>query len=213
MQSAATMRPMRVSRVMACHECDLLQREVRLSRGGTARCQRCGAILYRDIPNGLDRALAFAVAAAVVFVVANSFPIIGLEAQGHRTSTTLYGAVQTLHSQYMTSVAALVFVTTILVPALDIGAMLYLLAPLKAGRLPHGWTTVFRMVQAVRPWGMVEVFMLGTLVSVAKLAHLAHLVPDVGLWAFAALMVLLALTASSFDPHSLWERVERESIP
>jgi paraquat-inducible protein A len=180
MQSAAATRPMDVSRVMACHECDLLQREVRLSRGGTARCRRCGAVLYRDIPDGLDRALAFAVAAAVMFVVANSFPIIGLEAQGNRTSTTLYGAVKTLQSQDMTSVAALVFVTTILAPALDIGAMLYLLAPLKADRLPRSWTKVFRMVQAVRPWGMVEVFMLETLVSVAKLAHLAHLVPDIG---------------------------------
>jgi paraquat-inducible protein A len=211
MQSAAATRPTDISRVVACHECDLLQREVRLPRGGTARCRRCGAVLYRDIPDGLDRALAFAVAAAVVFVVANSFPIIGLEVQGNRSSTTLYGAVETLWSQDMRSVAALVFVTTILVPALDIGAMLYLLAPLKADHLPRGWTKVFRMVQAVRPWGMVEVFMLGTLVSLAKLAHLAHLVPNVGLWAFAVLMVLLALTASSFDSHSLWERVEGES--
>ena len=213
MEQTGAARLMNIAKVVACHECDLLQREVMLPSGGAARCRRCGAVLYRDIPNGLDRALAYALAAAIMFVVANSFPIIGLEVQGNRTSTTLLGAVRTLESQDMTSVAALVFVTTILAPALDISAMLYLLLPLKADRLPRGWTKVFRMVQAVRPWGMVEVFVLGTLVSLAKLAHLASLVPNVGLWAFAALMVLLALTASSFDSHSLWERVEKESMP
>ena len=70
----------------------------------------------------------------------------------------------------MTSVAALVFVTTFLMPALQIGALLYLLLPLKLGRVPHGLPRVFRLVHAVRPWGMVEVFMLGMLVRSAKLA-------------------------------------------
>ena len=55
---------------------------------------------------------------------------------------------------------------------------------------------------------MVEVFLLGTLVSLAKLAHLAHVQPGIALWSFAALMVLLAAAAAAFDPHALWERAE-----
>ena len=194
--------------LIACHECDLLQREAPLPARGIARCARCGAVLYRDKPDGLDRTLAYSLGAAVLFVVANAFPIVGLEAQGQRTSTTLLGTVQTLYDEDMRLVAGLVFVTTFLMPALEIGALIYMLLPLKLGRVPHGLPAVFRLVHAVRPWGMVEVFMLGTLVSLAKLAHLAHVVPGVALWSFGALMFLVAAAASSFDSRALWARVE-----
>lgn len=194
--------------LIACHECDLLQREIALPEGGTVCCRRCGATLYRSIPDGFDRTLAYMLTAAVVFVVANAFPIVALEAQGTRISTTLFGSVRTLHNQDMTSVAVLVFVTTFLMPALQIGAMLYMLLPLKLGWVPRELPAMFRLVQTVRPWGMVEVFMLGTLVSLAKLAHIAHVVPGVAIWSFAALMFLLAAAASSFDVHDLWAHVE-----
>src|SRR4030095_12027361 len=166
----------------ACHDCDLLQREVPLAPGGTARCPRCGAVLYRRKPNGLDRTLAYSMGAAVLFLIANAFPIVGLEAAGHHT--------------------------TILMPGLEIAALLYLLLPLKLGRVPRGLPAVFRLVHAVRPWGMVEVFMLGTLVALTKLAHLASVVPGIALFSFGGLMFLVAAAAASFDTHALWERVE-----
>jgi paraquat-inducible protein A len=194
--------------LIACHECDLLQREVPLAEGDAARCRRCGALLYRRLPDSLNHTLAYSVAAVILFVLANAFPIVGLDAQGQHTSTTLLGTVRTLHEQEMTSVALLVFVTTMLMPALQLAAMLYLLVPLVLGRLPRGLPAVFRLVQAVRPWGMVEVFLLGTLVSLAKLAALASLVPDVALWSFAALMLVLAAAAQSFDEHAFWARVD-----
>jgi paraquat-inducible protein A len=194
--------------LIACHECDLLQRETPLAAGGTARCPRCGAVLYRNTPDSLDRTLAYTLGAAVLFVVANAFPIVGLDAQGNRSSTTLFGTVRALHDDGMTSVAGLVFVTTILMPALNIGALLYMLLPLKLGRVPHGLPAVFRLVDAVRPWGMVEVFMLGTLIALTKLAALASVVPGIALWSFGALMFLVAAAAASFDSHALWARVE-----
>jgi len=152
--------------------------------------------------------LAYTLGAAVLFVIANLCPIVGLEASGNRTSTTLIGTVRTLHETDMTSVAALVFVTTILMPMLDIGAMLYMLLPLKFGWVPRGLPATFRLIQTVRPWGMVEVFMLGTLVSLAKLSHLAHVVPGIGLWSFGALMFLVAAAAATFDPRELWARAD-----
>jgi len=194
--------------LIACHECDLLCRDTPVAPGSKACCRRCGALLYRRIPDSLDRTLACLLGAALLMIVANAFPIVGLEAQGNRTSTTLFGSVRTLYDDGMTSVAALVFATTILMPALDIGAMLYMLLPLKLGWVPNGLPVMYRLVQTVRPWGMVEVFMLGTLVSLAKLGHLAHVVPGVALWSFGMLMVLVAAAAASFDAHELWARAE-----
>ena len=192
----------------ACHECDLLQRETPIPAGGRACCWRCGALLYRCTRDGLDRTLALTLGAAILMIIANWFPIVALDAQGNHTSTTLFGSVRTLYDDEMRSVAVLVFATTILMPALDIGAMLYMLLPLKLGWVPTGFPAMFRLVQMVRPWGMVEVFMLGTLVSLAKLGHLAHVVPGIALWSFGTLMFLVAAAAASFDVHELWARVE-----
>jgi paraquat-inducible protein A len=193
--------------LIACHECDLLQREVPLPQGGVARCGRCGAELYRSHPHSLERTLALTAAGIVLFAVANAFPIVGLKLQGQLTQTTLFHAVKTLYDEDMKPVAALVFATTMLMPALELLAMTWLLLPLRLGRVPPRFALVFRVLQAVRPWGMVEVFMLGVLVSMVKLAHLATLVPGIALWSFGALMLLMAAVAAVFDPRELWARM------
>jgi paraquat-inducible protein A len=197
-----------VGALVACHECDLLQREVPLQGGAIARCGRCGAELYRDRPASVDRSLALTAGALVLFILANSFPILGLALQGQVINTTLYGAVERLWDEDMKSVAALVFVTTIAMPALELLALAYLLAPVRLGRVPPYFALVFRTLQAVKPWGMVEVFMLGVLVSLVKLAHLAGIVPGIALWSFAALMLVMAALASVFDPRTLWNSAQ-----
>jgi paraquat-inducible protein A len=199
---------MATSALIACHECDLLQRVAPVRSIGKAYCWRCGALLFRRTHDSLDRTLAFTLAAAIFMIVANSSQIAVVDVQGDHTSTTLYGSVRALYNDDMRSVAALVFTTTILMPALDIVAMLYMLVPLKLGKIPAGLPGMFRLIHAVKPWGMVEVFMLGTLVSLAKLGHLAHVLPGIALWSFGALMFLLAEAAASFDAEELWARVE-----
>jgi paraquat-inducible protein A len=195
------------SRLIACHECDMLYRETLLPAGAVARCQRCGAELYRNPKDSLNRALAFTAGAAVLFVLANLHPILALEVGGQLTQATLFTAVRSLDQQDMKIVGALVFVTTILVPGLQMGAMLYVLAPLRFGRVPPGLPTLLRLVQMVRPWGMVEVFMLGVLVAMVKLAHLAHVIPGIALWSFGGVMLAFAGAAAAFHPRDLWDRV------
>ncbi|MGH8532099.1 MAG: paraquat-inducible protein A [Gammaproteobacteria bacterium] len=193
--------------LIACRDCDLLQRETALPAGGAARCGRCGAVLYRKMPESLDRTLAFTLAAGVLFLLANAFPLVGLEVQGQRNATDLLGAVRALWDQDMRMVAGLVFLTTVLIPAIELSGMIYLLLPLRLGRLPSGTGPMLRFLQAVKPWGMVEVFMLGVLVSLVKLAHLASIVPGIALWSFGGLILLLAASAASFNPHEVWARV------
>lgn len=193
--------------LIVCHDCDLLQREAALPPGGAACCGRCGAVLYRKMAESLDRTLAFTLAAAVLFLLANAFPLVGLEVQGHRNATDLLGAACALWDQDMRMVAGLVFLTTVLIPAIEMSGMIYLLLPLRLGRAPPGAGRMLRFLQAVKPWGMVEVFMLGVLVSLVKLAHLASIVPGIALWSFGGLTLMLAASAASFNPHEVWARV------
>jgi len=190
----------------ACHECDLLQREAALPQGGVARCGRCGAELYRSHPHSFERTMALTFSAIVLFVIANSFPIVGLQLDGQLIQTTLFNTVRTLWREDMKSVAALVFITTIAMPALQLSAITYLVLPLRLGRVPAHFGQVFRVLQTVRPWGMVEVFMLGVLVSLVKLAHLAGVVAGIALWSFAALMLVMAGITAVFDVRGLWAR-------
>ena len=196
------------TKLIACHECDLVQREAPLPRGGVVHCRRCGAELYRRHPESLERTFALTVGAIMLFVMANIFPIVGLQLPGQVIQTTLYNTVRALWDEDMRSVAALVFVTTIAMPALHLFALTYLLLPLRLGRVPAYFGLVFRMMQSVRPWGMVEVFMLGVLVSLVKLAHLAGVVAGIALWSFAALMLVMAGIAAVFDPRALWAKAD-----
>lgn len=193
--------------LIACHECDLLQREVVLPAPGPALCARCGAQLYRSDPGSLDRALAFATAGSILFVMANAFPLVGLRISGELIETTLAGASRALYADGWRMLGAIVFITTIAAPLIELGAMMYLLVSLRFGKLPAGGTTLFRTLRAVQPWRMAEVMMLGILVALVKLAHMAEVTLGVALWSLAGLVIMIAACVATFDPRELWERV------
>lgn len=200
---------MQISRstLVACLECDLLHRQVELPPGCEASCTRCGARLYRRPRSDANqRALALALAACIVFVIANAYPILGLEVQGAHSSTTLLDAVRSLWDDEARAVATLVLVTTIILPAAQLVALTGVLVALR--QRWRGAVPVLHFIESVKPWGMVEVFVLGVLVSLVKLAHIATVEPGVALYSFGALMVLIAATAAAFDADAAWAQLE-----
>jgi paraquat-inducible protein A len=200
-------------KLIACHECDLLQREVAVPEGGSLRCQRCQAQLGRELPNSLERALAFSLAAVVLFGISNVYPIVGLSVNGTVVETTLLGAVSVLYADGKWPIAGLVFATTVLMPILQTVSMLWLLLPLRFDRAPWGGAAVFRLCHLCQPWGMTEVLILGLLVALVKLSAIAGVVVGPALWSFAALMFVLAAAGSAFDARKLWSRVATVEHP
>jgi len=193
--------------LIACHECDLLQREIALPPGRVARCVRCGAKLYRTENRSIDHTLALTLAAAVLFLLANAFPIIGLQIQSTRNDTSLISAVHTLWSQGMWPVAGLVLFTTFLTPAIALATMIHILMAMRRGRIPAGFTVIMRILQGFNPWAMVEVFIIGVIVALVKLTHYGSLIPGIALWSLGGLTLLMTATASSFNIHDVWDRV------
>lgn len=190
--------------LLACPECDLVQRAPASHAWGAVTCCRCGATLYRLIPHALDATLALMIAAAVLYAVANLFPVMSLDMQGRHNEATLLDMAKALHDAGMTSVSLLVALTVVVIPGVEILAMLWLLVPLRLGVAPEGLHLVARTLAAVRPWAMVEVFTLAALVSIGRLGHLADLHLGAGFWAMGALMFLFALVDTIFDEHVLW---------
>jgi paraquat-inducible protein A len=193
---------------IACHDCDLIHRIKPLPAKGAANCIRCGAVLYKHKPNSLDRTLAFAIAGLILFILANSFPFLALRIGSQVRETTLITGIHELYVQGVQVIAILVLLTTVLVPFTQMMCLFYILLPLKFGRLPKRLPRVFRFFQSVQPWGMMEVFMVGILVSVVKLAKMAKIIPGISLYSFLALIFVLTAMTVSLDSHLIWQKWE-----
>jgi paraquat-inducible protein A len=194
--------------LVACLHCDLLQRLPDLEPGGSARCPRCDKELWRRREDSLNRTLALAVTAFMLFVVANAVPMLGLSAVGHQASTTVMGGARQLWHDGRETVAALVFLTAILAPGLQIGFMLAIVVGALGARPPHWIATLLRHHPRARTWSMIEVMMLGVLVALIKIADYATVVPGLALFVLGALVFVLAAMQASFDARDVWERVE-----
>jgi paraquat-inducible protein A len=168
-----------------------------------ARCVRCGSVLYRGIhsdPNGMA---AITLGAIVTFLIAQFFPIVELQIGDYSTSATLLGSIRVLWHEQMQLVAAVVFLFTMLLPAVELGALFYVTMALRAGRRPPGFDHLLRAVGAARRWGMTEVLMIGILITIVKMTSLAQVLLQPGLFAFGVLTLMLAIVVS-FDPKYLW---------
>ena len=193
----------RIPDLIACEDCDAIHTRPALGDDEVALCTRCGTELERDIRAHGNRLLPLTIASLIMYVVANVFPIMEIELHGLSSQTTLIGSVLAMNAKGMYVVALLVVATTIAFPLIQLLVLFHLLICVRRQANPPGFDFLVRMVQTLRPWIMVEILLLGAIVSFVKLTDMATVVPGVGLWALAVLALLLA-SVFSFDPRYIW---------
>lgn len=193
--------------LIACPACDLLHRKNELLRGMTAYCRRCKTPLYSGPAHSLDRPLALVMCGLIVFAVANFYPFLTLKLEGRMEETVLVSGILSLYRQGRLGLAGLVLATGIICPLAQLAGLLYVLLPLRMGVVPPYLAVVYRCVQRIQPWAMIEIFLLGTLVSIVKLAHTANIVPGMALFAFMALIFIVPAATAGLHPDSIWERI------
>lgn len=188
---------------MACEHCDAVHIRPALGPGEIARCSRCGGELERDMQAHRRRILPLTIATLIMLVVANTFPIMEIELHGRSNQTTLMGSVLSMNTAGMPLIAFLIFATTIAFPLVKLFALFYLLVCIKRRVNPLGFNLLVRMIQSLRPWIMLEILLLGAIVSFVKMTSMATVVPGISLWALGGLALLLA-SVLSFDPQCMW---------
>ncbi len=176
-----------------------------------AVCVRCGCILVRAKPDSIDRTLAWTFAGLVLYVVAVSFPFLAMKNGPISNETGLLTGIELLYRQGIIPLAVLVLFTCILVPLLQMLGLLYIFIPLKLNTHAKYAVPVFCLFKHVKPWSMMEIYMLGILVSIVKLGKMATIVPGLAVIAFGLLIFVLNFALTSVDEHMVWEKLGGDS--
>lgn len=208
MRSEVYNQPVADTSLIACLHCDLLQRLPELEPGASARCPRCNKELWRRREDSLNRTLALTLAAAVLYIVANTVPMLGLTIVGRAASTTVIGGAQHLWDNGQKIVGALVLFTAVIAPALQIALMLAIVLGAWRARPPRWVGVLLRHHPTTRIWSMIEVMMVGVLVALVKIADYATVIPGAALFVLWVLVFILAGMQASFDSRQVWERIQ-----
>ena len=198
---------------LACKTCGQAHEPQPLGAGMAAYCTRCGAVLARHTPHGLDRTAAFALAALFLYIPANAFPVLELRLYGMTSDNTVWQGVTALWSAHQPFIAIIVFLASIAISLLKIIGLLFLVltSKLRWTRFQLARTRLYRFIDAIGRWAMLDVFVLAVLVSLVKLQQLATIVPGPGIFAFACVVVLTLFASYSFDPQTIWDGEELTS--
>lgn len=196
----------RADQWIICEHCDSVYESIPLNKGEAAYCPRCAAILRRSHRLTVEQLLALSIAACILFIFANVFPVISISMQGLHNEVTLWGSVQALAQGQITLIALVAGLAIILAPALQIALLFWVLAHAHRGQIAPGFKMCMRTLEHLRPWSMLEVCLLGILVAIVKLAGMLDVHPGAGLWAMAMLMVLILLIAGK-DIRRLWDEL------
>ncbi|HEY9348959.1 MAG TPA: paraquat-inducible protein A [Inquilinus sp.] len=187
-----------------CHDCGLVSN---LPPGGHGDCPRCGAALHVRRPDSLNRTWALVVTAIILYIPANLFPVMTVISLGTGTPDTIMSGVIELADAGMWPLAALVFFASITVPVLKLSGLIYLLVTTQRGKTGqlHNRTVIYRIVEAVGRWSMIDIFMISILVALVQLGALATIEPGIGAVSFAAVVIITMIAAMTFDPRLMWD--------
>ncbi len=197
-----------LTHLIACHECDLLIERVANQPDQDVICPRCHARLYYTTLNSIERLLALSLAGLILFIPANLFPILSLRVFGQSQSEIILQSALSLYEGGLIVVALLILLFAVVVPLIQLIALFYISFTLHyrwEGRLLR---QAMHSYQHLRGWGMLEIFLLGVLISIIKLKDIADLEIGLGLYSLAALIVVITLSSIFFNPHQIWHQID-----
>jgi paraquat-inducible protein A len=198
---------MSASALVICEHCEAVWRRPVLTGRDVATCGRCGAGLGAGRPLDLDTAVALTLAGLVAFCLAATEPILALQIGGFRSEISLWSTILSVWDQGFSALSVACAMAVFFLPLMQLLLLTHVLLPLRRGRRARRFPLAMHALRLMRPWSMVEVFVLGVFVSVTKLHTMADVRPGVGVLGLLGLTVVLTLL-STVDLHTIWDRAE-----
>lgn len=194
---------------IACHECDLLLNLPVLDNGQRANCPRCNHLLSSNPSNGLEHALAYSVAGLVFLLFANLFPFLAFQASGREQEMTLLQSSIALYLNGREILSAFVLMFIIVTPAVLMAFIIWVLTPiLLYNKRFTGSYWLGRVIFQTTPWSMAEIYLIGILVSVTKIASMATVIIGVSFWAYVGFTICFTLAIAKIDRFHFWQTLE-----
>jgi paraquat-inducible protein A len=171
------------------------------------RCSRCESILHVRKPDSIARTWALVIAAAVLYIPANYYPVLTVVQLGAGAPSTILVGVEELLAARQYPLAALVFFASILVPMLKLVGLSIMLIATQTGRV--GWlrdrTRLYQIVRFIGRWSMIDIFMESLLGALVIFGSVITIEPGVGAVAFCGVVILTMIAAETFDPRLMWD--------
>ncbi|WP_054544603.1 paraquat-inducible protein A [Aeromonas dhakensis] len=197
----------------ACEECDLLVPATTLAVGEASSCPRCGHTLSRHLPEQERRPIAYGFAAIIMFVLSNAFTFMSFSAKGVGQEMTFLQCITTLVDQGYLFLGAVLSLTLIGLPLVYMGSIMLVLWRVDKDLHSNALRSLGRLLCRIKPWLMVDVFLIGVLISLVKLMGMADIKMGLSFWAFVGYTLLLIKMISSLDRMWLWQRLFGPSEP
>ena len=195
--------------IVSCETCGLVQKVEGLVAGTAAECIRCGSfVAARRSTRSLEVTAALSLAALILYVPANVYPIMKMYLYGGYSESTVWDGIVMLTRNDHWFVAVIVFLASMAIPLVKLAGLFSLVVTARMGwgRRLRSRTQLYKFIDAIGPWAMLDVFLLAVLVSLVKLSTWATILPGPGLLAFTAMVVLTMLASAAFDPKLIWQR-------
>lgn len=201
--------------LISCHFCHTLSEipESHNTEESEMHCPCCQSQIHSRIPNSLNRTLALLIAAIILYIPANMLPIMTVTLWGDGQPDTIMSGVIHLMDSGMWPLALLIFIASIFIPILKLIILtgLMLSIKLKMRWKPKDRTQLYRITEFVGRWSMVDVFVIGILVTLVQFGNTASVIPDIGALSFAAVVILTMFAAHTFDPRLIWDIADENS--
>lgn len=193
--------------LLVCTQC---RATVRTDGAAGAVCPRCGARIHARKPHSLVTTAGLIITATLLYIPANLLPVMHTHSFFDDDDNTIMSGVISLADDGSLPLAALVFVASIVVPLLKLVTMTLLIVTVRRGsrRSPLQATRLYRLVELIGRWSMLDVYVVTLLVGLVQIQSLAIIEPGAGVFAFGAVVVFTMLSALSFDPRLIWDPLE-----
>lgn len=201
--------------LISCHFCHTLSKPQTTQIDGRYKlhCPCCHAVLHSRIPNSLSKTWALLLAASILYIPANTLPIMTVVFWGEGQPDTILSGVMHLLEAGMWPLALLIFIASIFIPILKLLTLFGLLLSIhfKTRWRPKDRTTMYRIIEFVGRWSMVDIFVIALLVALVQFGNTANVSPNLGALSFAAVVILTMFAAHLFDPRLIWDAIEDNS--
>lgn len=199
--------------LLSCHVC----RKICAGAGHgdlSAFCPRCGGALHHRKPDSLRRTWAFLMTAAILYIPANLYPVMTVLSMGKGKPDTIYSGIIALYNSGMWYLAVIVFLASIFVPLLKIFGLAVLLLSIQfeARWQPFMRTKLYRFIEKVGRWSMLDVFLVSLMIAVVSLGNVAKVYAGVGIRAFGLVVIFTMLATLTFDCRLIWDNLSEEDI-